>query len=104
MSTGQSPSEPPSSFDPKIVEVLDFDVLEEHWNDYELEDNSKLRGRVIVTRVARRPGMPTGQYDLSFQTVFIITAPLEGRGSPGPPLSPEEIVVTPEDISAGRKL
>lgn len=101
MSTDQAPS---PSYDSKEVEVLDFDVLEEYWNEYDLEDNSRLRARLIVTRVALRPGTPVGQFDLSFQTILMITAPPNQRGAPGPPVSPEEINVSPEDIASGRKI
>lgn len=95
---------PTQPFDPKLVEVLDFQILDEKWNEYELEDNSKLSARGIVTRVARRPNSPSGQFDLSFQTILTITAPPDQRGQPGAPLSPEEIALGPDDITSGRKI
>jgi len=95
----------PPELEPKDTEVLDFEVIEEYWNEYELEDNSKLCGRTVLIRAIRpRIGAITKQYGLSFNNVFTITAPPDQRGKPGPPLTPEEITVKPEDISSGLKI
>lgn len=92
---------PPQS---KDLEVLDFEVIEEHWNEYELEDDTKLHGRIILTRVARPlHGAVAGQFGFSFNNIFTVTAPPSQRGKPGPPVAPEEVVVKPEDISSGTK-
>jgi len=97
--------EKPPPLEPKDIEVLDFEVIEEHWNEYELDDNTKLRGRAVLSRVARpRLGAVAGQYDLSFNPIFTVTAPPNQRGKPGPPLTPEEFVVKQEDISSGLKI
>jgi hypothetical protein len=91
--------------DPKGIDVFDFDVIEENWNHYDLEDGTKVRSRIILTRVARpKQGFKQGQYDLSFAPFFMITADSENRGTPGPPLTPEEVAIKPEDITAGSKI
>jgi len=100
----ETPLPKPPPADPKEIEVLDFEVIEEHWNEYELEDNTKLRGRVIVTRVARPLHGPPGLYDLSFNTTFTSTTSPSFRGKPSPPLGPEELLVKEEDISSGIKI
>jgi len=97
--------EKPPPLEPKNLEVLDFEVIEERWNEYELEDNTKLLGRVILTRAVRPlHGAVAGQYGLSFNPIFMITAPPDQRGKPGPPVSLEEAAVKPEDISSGAKV
>jgi hypothetical protein len=98
-------TEKPIKLDPKELDVLDFDVIEEHWNEYELEDNTKLRGRVFLTRVARPlHGSISGKYALSFSTHFTSTALPNLRGSPGSPITPEEANVKDDDISSGIKM
>jgi hypothetical protein len=92
--------------DPRGIDVFDYDVLEEHWNEYELEDSTKIRSRIILTRVARpKQGFKQGQYDLSFNPVSTTVSPPEKRNStPGTPLTPEESAVKPEDITNGTKI
>lgn len=36
---------------PKAENQLDFEIIEEGWNEYALSDNSKLRVRTIVTKI-----------------------------------------------------
>ena len=65
---------------PKDTEVLDFEIVEERWNEYELADETKLRARIILTRVMRPRFGPTGQFGFSFESFFRVTAPREKRG------------------------
>jgi len=102
---GSMSVEKPPPLEPKNTEVLDFEVIEEYWNEYELEDDTKLRGRTVLTRATRpRLGAVAGRYDLSFNHIFTVTAAPDQRGKPGPPLSSEEITVKPDDISSGVKI
>jgi hypothetical protein len=87
------------------MEVFRFDVIEENWNEYELEDGTNLWSRLILTRVMRpKQGFKPGEYGLSFNTVSTITAPADKRNKPGPPLTPDEISVKPDDVSSGSKI
>jgi hypothetical protein len=91
--------------DPQGMEVLHFDIISENWNEYELEDGTNLRSRLVLTRVMRpKQGYKPGEFGLSLKHVFNIVASPEKRGKPGPPLTPDEIVVKPDDISSGVKI
>jgi hypothetical protein len=76
----QAPTAPGAQPSPKDTEVLEFDVVEEKWNKYDLADQTVLKARVIIARIARPKFGPTGQYSISGQTIFSVTAPPEKRG------------------------
>jgi hypothetical protein len=86
--------------------ILDFDVIEEHWNEYDSDKGCKLRGPVVLTRVARPGhGAVAGQYELAFSQIFTITAPPEQMGRLGLPLRPEEIIAAkPGDVAEDPKI
>lgn len=76
---------------PKDFENLEFETLEEKWNEYELQNGTKVRGRVIITRFFRNPHDPDpNRYSLSSKNFFVVDAPVEQRGDPSPPLTMEE--------------
>jgi len=77
---------------PRDFENLAFEAIEEHWNEYELSNQIKIRGRVIVTRFAKNPNDPNpNAMSLSSQNIFVVDAPVEQRGDPSGNLTPEEI-------------
>ena len=82
----QPPSAPaPTSVpmpSPKDLEVLDFEAVEEKWNNYELADQTILKARIILTRITRPKRGPIGQYGISAQTIFSVSAPPEKRSEP----------------------
>ena len=39
-------SSPPQDF-----EVLDFEIVEENWNEYEIGDGNRLKARLVLTRL-----------------------------------------------------
>ncbi len=72
-------------------EVLEFEVLEEGWNEYELQNHTRVRGRVIVNRFVHDRNIPNpNAIHMSSQNIFVVDAPPEQRGAPSP-LTPEEI-------------
>lgn len=78
---------PPSDF-----ENIEFEPIEEHWNKYELQNQTVVRGRVVVTRFAKDPRLnDPNQLALSTQNIFVVDAPVSSRGSPSLPLTAEEI-------------
>lgn len=82
----------------KDFEDLEFDVIEEQWNEYELTGQIKVRGKITVTRFMRDKHNPDPNFvNMSSQNVFVVTAPVEQRGIPSP-LNPSEIK-TPAGIS-----
>ncbi len=77
---------------PPDFEVVDFEPIEEHWNSYELQNGTVVRGRIIVTRFAKNPNdNDPNKVSLSSQNVFVVDAPPDQRSTPTGPLSPEEI-------------
>ncbi len=68
---------------PKDVEVLKLDILREFWNDYELEDGTLLRGRLILTKAMRPKHGPIGPIGFGMQAFFDVTAPPDRRGDRG---------------------
>ena len=76
---------------------IDFKVIKEDWNEYELEDGSILRGKVIVVKLLE------GESGLIVNStnVFGVLVPPELRGKPSPTrYSEEELLkhVVKEDI------
>lgn len=72
---------------------LDFEVLQEGWSVYELEDLNKIRARVILQQI-RGPNLPPKKGDrLGFSTnvIIIVDAPPSNRGPKGIPATQEEI-------------
>ncbi|MEM4285676.1 MAG: hypothetical protein QW684_05680 [Candidatus Nitrosocaldus sp.] len=68
-----------------VTSYIDFDVLNESWNVYELSDGSRLRARLVLLNV-----LNTGQYDnlgkpiyqTAHTTLFVVRAPKELKGTP----------------------
>lgn len=69
-------------------EVLEFEVIEEPWNEYEFNDGSKMRARLIINRMSRKNKV--SPISVSSQNIFTITTSRDKRGPPSP-LRPEEI-------------
>lgn len=77
---------------PPNAEILEFEPLEEKWNVYELQNQTIIRGRILVTRFARDPNeTDPNKIAISSQNVFVVDAPVEQRGQPTGPLTNEEI-------------
>ena len=43
---------------PNDFEELDFEIVEEHWNEYYLPDNTRIKGRIFLTKLIRDPNNP----------------------------------------------
>jgi len=79
---------------PKDFEDLDFNTLEEQWNEYEFPNQTTARGRFIVSRIFNDPQNPNPNVlGISGQNIFVVTAPVEQRGTPSA-LTPQEIQKT----------
>ncbi|MDE1816724.1 MAG: hypothetical protein KGI11_09225 [Thaumarchaeota archaeon] len=75
---------PPPKPMPKDFEDLDFTILSEEWNEYELKDGATIRARIVLTRIARDPYDPK---NLGFEfsnPVWVVRAPVSLRGDPDP--------------------
>lgn len=76
---------------PLDFENLEFETLEENWNEYELPNQTKARGKLVVLRIAIDSRNPNpNALAISGQNLFVVTAPVEQRGAPSP-LTPDEI-------------
>lgn len=77
---------------PRDFESLEFEILEENWNKYELQNHTVVRGRIIIIRFVRNTQDPNpNAIAVSSQNLFVVDAPPEQRGEPTPPLTPTEI-------------
>lgn len=43
---------------PDDFEELDFEVVEEHWNEYDLSDENRIKGRIFLKKLVRDPNDP----------------------------------------------
>lgn len=76
---------------PLDFEDLEFETLEENWNEYELPNQTKARGKFVAMRIIKdRRNPDPNVLGISGQNLFVVTAPVEQRGPPNP-LTPEEI-------------
>jgi hypothetical protein len=67
---------------PPDYEELDFKIEEEEWNEYELDDNIIIKGRLFLAKIMRDPNDPKKMsFDLSIPK-WAVYAPAHLRGKP----------------------
>jgi len=77
--TQQPPSKKPM---PSDFEEMEFTVENEEWNEYELKDGARIRGRIILKKIIRDPYNPNVfSFDFS-QPIWVVFAPTALRGEP----------------------
>jgi hypothetical protein len=76
---------------PGDLEDLEFEIEKEAWNTYELKDGVRIKGRIILLRLARNRNLPPGQYAIQSQNMFVTYAPNSLKGIPATPRSSDEI-------------
>lgn len=61
---------------------IDFDVVREPWQRYELNDNTVVKSKLIITKIYKiaKNGKPS--YTIDGQTVTVLLAPPESKGPP----------------------
>jgi len=65
---------------PIDFEEMEFTIENEEWNDYELKDGVRIRGRIILNKIIRDPYNPnTFSFDFS-KPIFVVFAPMASRG------------------------
>jgi len=65
---------------PQDFDELDFEVLEEHWNEYTLSDGSRIMARTLLKKAVMDPNNPN---NISFDLLPIVStvyAPPANRG------------------------
>jgi len=78
------------------LDNLDFKIVKEEWNEYELKGDIKLRGRAFLTRLAENKNAPTPsnlkkgeqsiQMTFSVEKKFQVFAPPILKGQPTKPI------------------
>lgn len=66
---------------------IEFEIMKEPWNKYELQDNTLLKTRLVLTRVQRTSMGDGGQnysVDVQFITVVSVDPTLKGDPNPNP--------------------
>jgi len=75
--TQNSTSKNPMPID---FEEMEFTIENEEWNEYELKDGVKIRGRIILNKIIRDPYNPnTFSFDFA-KPIFAVFAPTALRG------------------------
>ena len=74
-------------------EILEFEPVEETWNEYELADGNRIKGRVVLIRLFQifdklQSESPT--YEAEKTKFFVTYAPTSNRGTPNLPSTQEE--------------
>jgi hypothetical protein len=71
---------PPKNPMPIDFEEMEFTIENEEWNEYELKDGARIRGRIILNKIIRDPYNPnTFSFDFS-KPVWVVSAPIALRG------------------------
>ena len=74
---------------PQDYEILDFEIVEESWNEYELADGNRIKGRIIITRVFQIFDKNKQNQETSYlaekQKFFVTFAPSSNRHTPNMP-------------------
>lgn len=77
------------------LDNIEFNVIKEAWNEYELKDGTKIRGRMFLTRISEnknlpkpelKPGQQVVDYNFAFGKHFEVFAPKDQLGNPTLPL------------------
>ncbi len=65
---------------PIDFEEMEFTIENEEWNEYELKDGVRIRGRIILNKIIRDPYNPnTFRFDFS-RPIWVVSAPMASRG------------------------
>ena len=65
---------------PLDLAEMEFTIENEEWNEYELKDGVKIRGRIILNKIIRDPYNPnTFSFDFA-KPIWTVFAPIASRG------------------------
>ena len=75
---------------PDDFEELEFDVIEEHWNEYELSDGSRIKTKTVLVKIIVDPNDPK-KFSFEFAPIILaVYASSALRGERGNEPMPEE--------------
>ena len=75
------------------IKSIDFEIIKEPWNKYQISDNSILKTRTILMKVLRKMNRDKPDFRIDAQTLTIVNADPSLNGSP------DTKQHSPEDIS-----
>lgn len=79
------------------VRAIDFDIVKEPWNQYEIQDGSILKIRTVLMKVERALEDKQFKFNMDTQNLTVIHAGSGLKGNPNPkPVSNSEIEKTIE--------
>jgi len=87
------PKTPQPPADLTKLQILDFDVMQEGWSTYDLEDGNRMRCRIVLLQM-RAPDIQPKKGDPIAPQIsqhVIVDVPPNRRGSPGHPATQEEV-------------
>ena len=76
-------------FDPNYT-TYDFEVIREDWNEYELLDATRLRAKLVLTKILRRRTTPPSMYEILGTAVVVANSDSQRRHPPTQ-LTPQEM-------------
>ncbi len=63
---------PPKNPMPIDFEEMEFTIENEEWNEYELKDGARIRGRIILSKIIRDPYNPNKfSFDFSLPKIIV---------------------------------
>ena len=75
------------------IKPIDFEIIKEPWNKYQIMDNSILKTRSILKKVQRIMKDDKPSFNMDIQTLVVIYADSKLKGTPNPkPISNEEMI------------
>jgi hypothetical protein len=80
---------------PPDYEELEFTIEDERWNEYELADGCRIKGRVFLAKLIRDPNNPNNMSIEQSIPVWIVYAPPHMRGEPSK-YNPQELQNIPK--------
>lgn len=75
---------------PEEFEELDFEIVNEHWNEYELSDGIRIKSRILLKKIVVDPQDPKKYaFDL-MPIISTVYAPMAQRGERNNPPTPDD--------------
>jgi len=81
---------------PDDFEELDFEVVEEHWNEYELPDGTRIHGRIFLKKLVRDPNDPNNMNISTSTPTWSVYANPANRGERNNVPQPHEYTTLPQ--------
>lgn len=87
---------PPKNSFPSDFQELDFEIVEEHWNEYQLPDDTRIKGRIFLTKLIRDPNNPNNINISTSTPTWTVYANHPNRGERNNAPRPDEYSTLPQ--------